>query len=112
MMPVNFGGTKTIGHWYSHPKATECIEHEAVGSIRKDGTMCTWKRQPLARVLRGWQVEKEGFKIPHMDPLAANSSEILEAIDHNVKVFRKVFHQQSLKPWTCEASHSTANIVV
>lgn len=95
-MPVVFGG-QTLGAWYSHPKATECAEHEDLGGRRSDGTVCTWKRRAAARVIRGWQVLDAGWNassgsFPDVDP---------EQVAQNAAVVRKVLARQPMLPWQC-----------
>ncbi|CAK0808932.1 unnamed protein product [Prorocentrum cordatum] len=97
MMPVVFGGQQVLGAWYSHPKATECAEHEELRERRSDGTVCTWKRRPAARVMRGWQVLEAGWNassgpMRSVDP---------EQVAQNAAVVRKVLASQPMFPWQC-----------
>lgn len=54
-MPVYNRDTKErLGSWYAHPAAGECGEGDTVGKPRAaDGVVCTWKRDPEARVVTG-----------------------------------------------------------
>eukprot|EP01065_Artemidia_motanka_P047644 TRINITY_DN749_c0_g1_i7.p1 TRINITY_DN749_c0_g1~~TRINITY_DN749_c0_g1_i7.p1 ORF type:complete len:380 (+),score=74.90 TRINITY_DN749_c0_g1_i7:92-1231(+) len=60
MMPVKPSGPQT-GVWYSHPKDGECGEDEPVGTIRQDGSVCTWRRALEARVVRGGGLLANGW---------------------------------------------------
>merc|ERR1719215_763313 len=46
------GGTEQLGTWYSHPEAAECPEGIAPGGLLPDGRQCSWRRQPVARVIK------------------------------------------------------------
>jgi len=54
-MPVyNRESGERLGSWYAHPAAGECGEHDTVGKPRAaDGKVCTWKRDPEARIVTG-----------------------------------------------------------
>ena len=50
-----------VGQWYSHPMASACSGSETLGATRPDGSRCTWKMRPDARVMRGWQLFASGL---------------------------------------------------
>jgi hypothetical protein len=100
MMPVYYGQDSLLGHWYSHPKLTECHENEVIGSHRDDGTQCTWTRHGEARVLRGADVLAAGWNasggfMHHLDPAL---------VKQNAQVFRKSFDSQPFQQWACEGN--------
>lgn len=100
-----------LGNWYSHPKAGECRETEEVGVIRRDGSQCTWKTRPDARVVHGLDLLHAGFNTsstgfidpPHVDP---------SQVYQNVNVFRRVVASGSLRPWQCGGEHFEQAIIV
>jgi len=97
MMPVFFGGQQALGAWYSHPKATECAEHEELRERRSDGTVCTWKRRPAARVMRGWQVLEAGWNASSGPMRSVDPGQVAQ----NAAVVRKVLASQPMLPWQC-----------
>lgn len=99
-MPVYYNQPELLGHWYSTPKATECHETEAVGTARADGTTCTWKRHPEARVVRGGDVLDFGWNMStgkHIDKLD------VAQVRQNAGVMRDLFDVQPYQKWTCGA---------
>jgi hypothetical protein len=99
-----------LGRWYSHPKATECREDEEVGSQRADGTECTWKRRPAARVIRGWEVLDAGWNITSLGHMAMDPAMVRQ----NTEVVYKVLMNQSMQQWQCDSglSESRSAIIV
>jgi hypothetical protein len=100
MMPYYDSQPELVGHWYSHPVATECKEDEPVGHKRADGTQCTWKGYSEARVVQGADVlaagwnttSSHGWPSPPLDPAL---------VKQNVEVFRKVFDSKPYQQWSC-----------
>merc|ERR1719265_1602727 len=99
MMPLYFNGPELLGYFYSFPKATECKEGEAVGTLRADGATCTWKRHPEARTLRGADALSAGWNTTL--PPALLTLEAAQA-RQNAAVLRRVFDSRDLQPWMCE----------
>jgi len=63
-LPVHNRETgERTGSWYAHPAAGECGEHDTVGKPRAaDGVVCTWKRDPEARIITGQTLFDFGWK--------------------------------------------------
>merc|ERR1712048_609034 len=99
MMPVYYNTPELLGYWYSTPTQTECAETEAVGNVRADGSVCTWKRHQEARVVRGgdaldfgWNISTAGGWHRQMDPTQ---------VRQNAQVLRGLFDSQPYQKWTC-----------
>lgn len=109
MMPVRLHSPIQLGSWYSHPAATECREEEQVGAHRADGSRCTWKRRPMARVVRGWQVLHHGWNTtitPFLAPI--NPLQVLE----NAASIRSAFAAAPLATWHCGGAAASTNSIV
>lgn len=96
MMPLYAGQPELLGHWYSHPKDAECKESEAVGAVRADGTACTWKRHPEARVVRGGNALDFGWNMTK-----SHSSVSPAQVRQNAALLRKLFDSQPYQQWSC-----------
>jgi hypothetical protein len=99
MMPVYYEQPELLGYWYSTPKDTECGESEVVGTVRADGTTCTWKRHPEARVVRGgdaldfgWNITTGGDHRMKVD---------VAQVRQNAGVLRDLFDSQPYQKWAC-----------
>lgn len=108
MMPVFFSGPSQLGNWYSHPVEAECTEDEAVGSHRKDGSQCTWKRRPDARIFKGFELIEAGWNLTFGHDFKADSAQVLQ----NVQTFRKVEASRPLRPWKCGTQDTKALVIV
>eukprot|EP00746_Dinoflagellata_sp_MGD_P018495 gnl/MRDRNA2_/MRDRNA2_14288_c0_seq1.p1 gnl/MRDRNA2_/MRDRNA2_14288_c0~~gnl/MRDRNA2_/MRDRNA2_14288_c0_seq1.p1 ORF type:complete len:309 (-),score=33.87 gnl/MRDRNA2_/MRDRNA2_14288_c0_seq1:88-915(-) len=110
MMPVKLGQPQSIGVWYSHPQATECAQNEAIGQLKQDGsTICTWKRHPLARTVKGFQVLKNGWSFPtSRSPTRADPAQV----KHNGDVIRQTINSAPLQPRQCGAQTASPVIIV
>mmetsp|Transcript_49553 Transcript_49553/g.91399 ORF Transcript_49553/g.91399 Transcript_49553/m.91399 type:complete len:423 (+) Transcript_49553:63-1331(+) len=114
MMPVahvasNHSATGRVatGMWFSHPSHSECMEDELVGDRRADGTQCTWKRRPVARVIRGHEAQAQGWNI------SVNYTSLFDSVDlaqllQNEQVIRGTFAAAPLPPWKCDDSAENA----
>jgi len=99
MMPVYFNQPELLGHWYSTPKATECLENETVGTLRTKGTKCTWKRYPEARVVRGGDALDFGWNTSTAGSFKIDVAQVRQ----NAGILRKLFDSQPYQKWTCES---------
>lgn len=108
MMPLYFKAPVQIGVWYSHPKNTECSELETVGQPRADGSICTWKRNPEARVLRGHDALKAGWNTSVTGHAAADPAQVHQ----NTAIIRKVFNGDAFQRWSCTAQQSSDTLLV
>jgi hypothetical protein len=95
-----------IGYWYSYPIAAVCHEKETLGSVRPDGSKCTWKRRPLARVIHGWQLFPAGMNATGLrgDPAAGLGPEAAplgSQIKQNMAVYRSILKDAKLQSWSC-----------
>jgi len=108
MMPVYCGQSELLGYWYSTPKDAECQETEIVGTVRADGTSCTWKRYPEARVVRGGDaLDFGGWNVS-----SGGGFGMLDAaqVRQNAQVLRNLFDSQPYQKWSC--SEATAEMVI
>jgi len=109
MMPVYHGSPKLLGYWYSHPNRTECGEHESVGQIRKDGSVCTWKRMGESRVLRGGDALENGWNVTpgthyhKVDPAQ---------VEQNTNLMRRLFNGGAFQQWRCEDAATDEPLVI
>lgn len=109
MMPVYYNQSELLGYWYSTPKDAECQETEIVGTVRADGTSCTWKRHPEARVVRGgdaldfggWNATSSRHGFGKLDAVQ---------VHQNVQVLRNLFDSQPYQKWSC--SKATAEMII
>ena len=115
MMPVfaiDDEDAAPIGRWYSHSAASACKESEQLGATRADGSRCTWKMQPNARVMRGWQLYAAGLnatglaaaKVAQCAASGPSCSPLAAQIRQNKAVMEKVLDSAPLAPWRCGAS--------
>eukprot|EP00040_Diaphanoeca_grandis_P041862 m.263656 g.263656 ORF g.263656 m.263656 type:complete len:440 (+) comp51514_c0_seq1:109-1428(+) len=96
-----------IGKWYSHPLRAECSGKQPLGSQKQDGTICTWKLRPHARVMRGWQLYSAGLNSTNMNcnptaGIGANCSPNATLVRENAAVMESVLSSAPLQPWSCE----------
>merc|ERR1711871_1761270 len=82
-----YSGDAVTGQFFSTPMKTECPEGMKPGDIMKDGTQCTWQRQPAARVFKGYQIKEAGGE--------ANN------IDVNIQAMGSLVDGMPLTPWQC-----------
>lgn len=100
MEPTYYGARQRLGHWYSHPAATECEEHEVVGQTRASGLPCTWKRHGEARVFRGHQLLAAGWNYTapgHHSPFPADP----QRVHQNHAVLQRFLASLPARPWQC-----------
>lgn len=101
MMPVYYGQSELLGHWYSTPKEAECGDGETVGQQRADGSICTWKRSREARVVRGGDVLEHGWNAS-----VSREHDVPPAlIKQNTAVFRNLFDSQPFQQWSCASQN-------
>mmetsp|Transcript_18750 Transcript_18750/g.51513 ORF Transcript_18750/g.51513 Transcript_18750/m.51513 type:complete len:413 (+) Transcript_18750:116-1354(+) len=113
MTPVYFNQPGRLGYWYSAPSATECKENEQVGTVRVDGTRCTWKRHAEARVLKGGDVLAVGWNRSTSPGVDWRISVDVSRVRQNADVVRKAFRSSPYQPWTCNiARKSTPSDVI
>mmetsp|Transcript_65295 Transcript_65295/g.156061 ORF Transcript_65295/g.156061 Transcript_65295/m.156061 type:complete len:436 (+) Transcript_65295:55-1362(+) len=96
-------GSVFTGMWFSHPSKTECMEDELVGNVRADGTQCTWKRRPVARLVRGYEIKAHGWNgtVPYKSIF---DSVDLNQLLQNEQAVRRSFADRPLQPWQCESA--------
>lgn len=99
MMPVSFRSSENLGYWYSTPKATECSEDEPVGKTRADGSVCTWKRRPAVRVLRGGDLLDMCWNTSGTDNVSMHVD--TAQIRQNSALVEKAFRAQPFQKWSC-----------
>lgn len=95
MMPVYFSQPEQLGYWYSTPTDTECNESEVLGAVRMDGSVCTWKRRPEARVVRGGDALDFGWN------MSSGGSLDTAQVRQNAETLRKLFDSQPFQQWSC-----------
>ncbi len=101
-----------VGRWYSHPAGAACRSNEKLGTVRPDGSRCTWKQSPFARTIRGWQLYAAGLNASGLavDKLAGcltnapSCSPVAAQIQQNVAVMKSVLDSAPLAPWKCGAN--------
>jgi len=104
-----FGGddNRRVGKWYSHPEGGACRAGEPLGHVRPDGSRCTWREQPMVRVLRGWQLYAAGLNATGLrcnpnEGFGELCSPLIDQIRQNQEVAENVMAQAPPQPWTCE----------
>ena len=88
-----------LGSWFSHPGATECDPSGKLGDPSPySGKPCTWRRDPMARVIYGNSLFVAGFNTTTTAECSPSASckPPLQQIRENAGIMASLFQKMPL----------------
>lgn len=93
-----------LGQWFSTPAGGKCPEGQPLGSPAVGGgggpavTHCTWRREPHARMVYGYQLVEAGFVREDGPDVHGQTLVSLDRHVKNAATFKRVFAEHPVAP--------------